>query len=99
MLCDVREELLRSDIKGITPELIQAKRRISQKMVALYLGAYALFVMLHVFFPEMLGSPCCGVSVGLVGGVALMLFAVLMALTYHVLCTRVERRLTRSQDT
>ncbi len=88
---------MRSDIKGITPELIQAKRRIGQSMVGVYLGVYALFVMLHVLFPAVLGIPCGGVSVGLVAGVALMLFAVLMALVYHVLCTRVEKRLTRPQ--
>ncbi|MDD2557483.1 MAG: DUF485 domain-containing protein [Desulfuromonadaceae bacterium] len=87
---------MRADIRNITPEMILTKRRIGQKMVAVYLGVYALFVMLHVFFPEVPGIPIAGVSAGLVGGVALMLFAVLMALTYHVLCTRVEKRLGRS---
>lgn len=90
---------MRADIRGITPELIQAKRRIGQRMVAVYLGVYALFVMVHVFFPAVPAIPCGGVSAGLVGGVALMFFAVLMALTYHVLCTRVEKRLTRTQNT
>jgi len=87
---------LRSDIKSITPELIRAKRRIGLRMVTVYLGVYSLFVMLHVVFPEVPGSPCFGVSAGLVGGVALMFFAVLMALVYHVLCTKVEKRLTRT---
>ena len=90
--------MLRTDIKGITPELIQAKRRIGQKMVGVYLGVYALFVAVHVFSPDVPGLPCGGVSLGLIGGVTMMLFAVLMALVYHLLCTRVEKRLAPPQE-
>lgn len=89
---------MRTDIKGITPELIQAKRRIGQKMVGVYLGVYALFVALHVFFPSVPGIACGGVSLGLIGGVAMMVFAVLMALGYHLLCTQAEKRLAPPQD-
>lgn len=89
----VLEEILKTDIKGITPALIQAKRRIGQRMVGIYLGVYALYVAIHVFFPAVPGIPCSGVSLGLIGGVAMMLFAVLMALTYHLLCSRAEKRL------
>jgi len=89
---------LRTDIKGITPELIRAKRRIGQRMVGVYLGVYALFVALHVFTPTVPGIPSMGVSLGLIGGVAMMIFAVLMALVYHLLCTRAEKRLAPPQD-
>jgi uncharacterized membrane protein (DUF485 family) len=93
-----QEEILRTDIKGITPELIRAKRRIGQKMVGVYLGVYALFVALHVFSPGVPGLPCGGVSLGLIAGVVMMLFAVLMALIYHLLCTRAEKRLAPPQE-
>ncbi|MFN2257950.1 MAG: DUF485 domain-containing protein [Desulfuromonadaceae bacterium] len=89
---------MRTDIKGITPELIQAKRRIGQKMVGIYLGVYALFVAIHVFSPAVPGLPCWGVSLGLIGGVAMMFFALLMALVYHLLCTRAEKRLAPPQE-
>lgn len=92
------EERLRSDIKGITPELIQAKRRIGQRMVGVYLGVYALFVALHIFSPSVPGTPWGGISLGLIGGVAMMIFAVLMALIYHLLCTLAEKRLAPPQD-
>ncbi|MFO7832037.1 MAG: DUF485 domain-containing protein [Desulfuromonadaceae bacterium] len=89
---------MKTDIQGITPELIQAKRRIGQKMVGIYLGVYALFVAIHVFYPAVPGISCGGVSLGLIGGVAMMIFAVLMALVYHQLCTRAEQRLAPPQN-
>jgi uncharacterized membrane protein (DUF485 family) len=93
-----QEEILRTDIKRITPELIQAKRRVGQRMVAIYLGVYTLFVGLHVFSPALPAAPCAGVSLGLIGGVVMMIFAVVMALAYHLLCTRAEKRLLQTPE-
>lgn len=88
---------MRADIRGISPELIRAKRRIGQRMVLIYLAVYAFFVGVHVLWPQVPESPCAGLSVGLVAGVLMMAFAVLMALAYHLLCNRAESRLNSEQ--
>lgn len=75
------------------PDLEQLQSRLALKLFALYLLAYAGFMGLSAFAPEMMAKAALlGVNLAIIYGLGLIVGAVVLALVYMVLCHRIAQR-------
>lgn len=73
-------------------QLFEAKLRLGRRLLLCFVAVYFLFVTLHVLSHDWLALPVAGVNLGLFLGVALLVVAVVVAVAFHLLSCRLERK-------
>lgn len=69
------------------------KSRIGLSMFALYTSVYAIFVLINSITPKMMGVPLVGLNIAIVYGFGLIVFALILAFIYNIMCTNMEEKL------
>ena len=74
------------------------KAKLGIKLFWLYFLIYMGFVALAVFATETLKTPVlAGVNLAIVYGMALILFAILLGLTYNYFCSKKENEMNQGE--
>lgn len=73
------------------------KTRLGLRMFAIYGVVYAGFVIINAFRPGLMSMDVGGLNLAIVYGFGLIVFAVILALIYHTLCSSAEARLNREE--
>jgi uncharacterized membrane protein (DUF485 family) len=76
------------------------KTRLGVWMFLLYGIVYGGFMAINLAHPKLMAerTPIFGLNVAGVYGFGLIVFALLLALVYNLLCTRRERRLRQAEE-
>ncbi len=72
------------------------KEKLGVILFFVYLVIYAGFVLIGLFYPEMMGGHVLGKqNLAVVYGFGLILLAIIMGFIYNFLCTRMENKLNK----
>lgn len=74
---------------------IPIKIKLGLWMFAGYLLLYAGFILINVLNPKLMGLDVGSLNLAIVYGFALIIIAVIMAIIYNIISTRLEKRYSK----
>ena len=78
---------------------VQKKNRLGVVMFTIYMVVYIGFVLIGTLFPKILGAKFLGgQNLAFLYGMGLIVLAAVMGLLYNFLCTRLEDRLNKEEQ-
>ncbi len=75
------------------------KTRVGIWMFFLYAIIYAGFVLINTLNPALMGMDIGSLNLALIYGFGLIVFAILLAIVYNVMCTKVEKTAGAGDET
>lgn len=78
---------------------IAYKTRLGVILFFVYLLVYAGFVLIGVFYPDLMGiKTLAGLNLAFVYGMGLIVLAIIMGLVYNYFCTRHEDKMNKEAE-
>jgi uncharacterized membrane protein (DUF485 family) len=78
---------------------IEFKTRLGVILFFVYLVVYAGFVLIGIFYPELMGAKVPGgLNLAFVYGMGLIVLAIIMGLVYNYFCTRHEDKMNKEEQ-
>lgn len=75
------------------------KSRLGVKLFIVYTIIYFGFVIIGVFYPDLMGTYIVGgQNLAIVYGFGLIILAIIMGFLYHVACTRLENQMNGGEE-
>lgn len=75
------------------------KAKLGMILFLCYLSLYALFVIIGLFYTEMMGiTVFLGLNLAVTYGIGLILLAIVMGFIYSLICTRMEDKMNAEDN-